>query len=240
MTAYYQDSAVTIYHGDASELWESIGCYDVSITDPPYGIDGSSGHSNLARAKGEYHGAFSDDAEYVRSVVVPIVQMLIKNCIGVILTPGYKNMMLYPQPQSFGAFYQPACTGLQPFGNGDAQPIFYYGKNPTLKNMGTPCSYQLVEAPPKNGHPCPKPFIAWKRLVSNFTLQHHVILDPFMGSGTTLRAAKDLGRKAIGIEIEERYCEIAAKRMEQEVLGLESICPRSELGPTTPIFPKEF
>jgi site-specific DNA-methyltransferase (adenine-specific) len=67
-------------------------------------------------------------------------------------------------------------------------------------------------------HPTQKPLALMVWCVEKYSEQHQTVVDPFMGSGTTLRAAKDLGRKAIGIEIEERYCEIAAKRMEQEIL----------------------
>jgi site-specific DNA-methyltransferase (adenine-specific) len=69
-------------------------------------------------------------------------------------------------------------------------------------------------------HPTPKPLALISHFIQLHSLPDDLILDPFMGHGTTLRSAKDLGRKAIGIDLEERYCEIAAKRMQQEVLNL--------------------
>jgi site-specific DNA-methyltransferase (adenine-specific) len=69
-----------------------------------------------------------------------------------------------------------------------------------------------------DGHPCPYPAQLPARCIRAVTNPGDTVIDPFMGSGTTLRAAKDLGRRAIGIEIEERYCEIAAKRCAQDVL----------------------
>ena len=71
-----------------------------------------------------------------------------------------------------------------------------------------------------SGHPTEKPIRLFQSFVEQFSDPGETILDPFMGSGTTLRAAKDLGRKAIGIEIEEKYCEIAVKRLKQEVLAI--------------------
>jgi DNA modification methylase len=218
MKPYYEDGSVTIYHGRCQDLLDTIGPVDVALTDPPYGIDGGSGSGVSARrARGDYASDFPDDRAYIANRVVPIICLLCRIAPCVVVTPGNRNLDLYPRAQSFGAFYQPAAVGLQTFGNLDAQPILYYGKN-SRPNMGTPCSYVLTEAPEANGHPCPKPLGAWKRLLSNVSLSGQTILDPFMGSGTTLVAAKYSDRKAIGIEIEERYCEIAAKRCAQEVL----------------------
>ena len=213
---YYVDSHCTIYNADCRDLLDAIEC-DCVLTDPPYGIEKSSGTINKLRGKGNYASGFDDSPEYVRSVVCEII----RRCIArwpVVVTPGNKCLMAYPQPDSFGCFYQPASVGLQVWGNTDAQPILYYGKNPTKKNMGTPCSYTLTEMPEKNGHPCPKPIAAWKRLMCNVTLENMTILDPFMGSGTTLLAAKETNRRAIGIELNEAYCEIAATRLAQGVL----------------------
>lgn len=217
MQPYYEHAGITIYHANAAELVEWITA-DVVLTDTPYGIDGSSGHINKARGKGTYTNAFTDDRSNIEQVIVPILRTLIRRIRCVVVTPGNKNLDLYPRSDSFGVFFQPAAVGLQVFGNLDAQPILYYGKNALGRNMGVPCSYRLIEVPQKVDHPCAKPYKAWKTLLSNIAKPGHTILDPFMGSGTTLRAAKELGMKAIGIDIEERYCDLAARQLSQEVM----------------------
>jgi DNA modification methylase len=81
--------------------------------------------------------------------------------------------------------------------------------------------WRMVPPADVKGHPCPYPEMLPSRCIAATTMPDDTVLEPFCGSGTTLLAAKELGRRAIGIEIEERYCEIAAKRLSQEVLPLE-------------------
>ncbi len=216
MSPYYEHAGITIYHGDCREILPTLPKVDAVLTCPPWGISGGSGTINVARGKGAYSNAFTDDADNVRAAIIPVIRQLIDETPCVVVTPGFFYLAEYPQPKSFGCFYQPAASGMQAFGHGDAQPIYYYGKNGRGNNL-VPCSYVLTEIPEDNGHPCPKPEKAWTRLLANISREGQTILDPFMGSGTTLVAAKNLGRKAIGIEIEERYCAIAAKRLRQEV-----------------------
>jgi DNA modification methylase len=204
---------VTLYLGDCREILPTLGRVDAVVTDPPYGIDGYRGSINKARGKANYAGGFEDTPEYISSAVVPSIKLLIERCGCVVLTPGNRNMSAYPQPDSFGCFFQPASVGMQGFGNADAQPIFYYGKNASKKNLGKPCSYQLTESAEANGHPCVKPLRAWTKLVNNVTSLGQTVLDPFMGSGTTGVSCCRLGRKFIGIELEQSYFDISCKRI---------------------------
>ena len=223
MTPYYEDDAVTIYHGDCREILPTLGPVDLVLTDPPYGINTIMGRHRHERTTNQYTDVFEDTKENLAANVVPIIEGLIETAPAVVLTPGNKHFNLYPQPQSFGCFYQPSATSVQTFGNLDAQPIFYYGRNPRNERFGIVLSWVLTERVPDYGHPATKPIRAWKRLLASVSREGMTVLDPFMGSGTTLRAAKDLGRKAIGIEIEEQYCEIAAKRMSQSVLAFDAV-----------------
>jgi len=232
-TPYYQDDSVTIFHGDCRDFIKETVIsssaivrldlnlpIDAVLTDPPYGIDGGSGGDARDFAKGVYRASFDDTAGYIATVCVPVIAAL-RDCeIPMAVTPGVRNLFLYPTPTDMGCFWTPAGATHGPWGFQTFHPILFYGRDYRAGKGALPSGKLVTEAAEKNGHPCPKPLGAWRWLLDKVCPPGGVVFDPFVGSGTTLRAAKDLGRKAIGIEIEERYCEIAAQRCAQEVLAL--------------------
>ena len=211
---YYQDDWATIYHGDAREVLPGLDKVDLVLTDPPYGIgDSDSAKNNYISHK--------DTAEELELLVRDAIRPLIRTAPLSVITPGQNNLWRYPQPTWVLCWATPAGTGIGPWGFGCWQPIMVYGKDPYLANNrgARPDLILHTETSQKNGHPCPKPLGLWRKLAERvYPEGNGPILDPFMGSGTTLRAAKDLNRKSIGIEIEEAYCEIAANRLAQEVM----------------------
>jgi DNA modification methylase len=218
VTPYYQDEACTIYHGDCREILPLLKA-DVILTDTPYGI-------------GLDYGAYKDSPEELEALIASSLPVMREASPVVALTCGVINQWRFPRPTWVLCWFQAnafSSTGF--YGFNMWQPVLCYGTDPYLKRglgrqqdvirttaaLGTSAG---LDNPPK-GHPCPKPLPPWRKVLLRLSPDSQdIILDPLMGSGTTLRAAKDLGRKAIGIEIEERYCEIAAKRLSQEVLAL--------------------
>lgn len=217
---YYQDEWCTIYHADVSTIIDDLPGADLLITDPPYGLNGGSSHS-VDRHKCRYTNAFEDTPQYIESVIVPSLFLLNVKCKRAIITPGQRCNHLYEQPDDIGFFYHNSSATWARWGQLTGSLIYYYGKDPRCGKRGTtPNGRYLNEAGDKNGHPCPKPIEAWMWLVNKGSLPGETVIDPLVGSGTTLVCAKSLNRKSIGVDIEERYCEIAAQRCSQGVLEL--------------------
>ncbi len=225
MKPYYQDdrAGIVIYHADCRDVLPTLeaGSVDLVLTDPPYGVSGQQNTRTCRRRGGpkNRYSLFADSVEYVRAVAVPVITRLVESGLRVVITPGNRCLTLYPMPDSFGAIFQPASVGLQPWGRADAQPILYYGRSPHggRELPSQSCSYTLLEAPPANGHPCPKPLIFWRTLLSRISLPGELVLDPFMGSGTTAIAALRLRRKFRGIEIDSKWVAIGTKRLREEL-----------------------
>ena len=217
---YYEDAkaGIRIFHGDARILLPqvSVACnhkFNLALFDPPYGV-------NIGiRSKAAY--VSTDDSP---KVIVPMVNDILQLCFAAAtltaITPGVRNMWLYPKPIHCGSFFYPAGAGVNEWGFTCWQPIFFYGKDPYAGKGSRPDSFESTESAPKNGHPCPKPYNQWLWLLNRTTVAGDTVIDPMCGSGTTLRCAKDMGLKCVGIDIEESYCEIAARYLQQEVLVL--------------------
>lgn len=195
-------------------------CVDLVLCDPPYGLnqeENSTGQISKQRGKARYSGIFKDTPEYINEICVPAIKEAIRISTAVIFTPGYRCMCFYPNPSAFGCFIQPVGTGITSFGMSTSQPIFYYGKTPTKKNISQrTLDFKMNGEPNVYEHPCVKPFNSWKAIVYAFTLPGQIVFDPFMGAGTTGAICEKSGRKWLGCELEPKYIEIANKRIEAE------------------------
>ena len=224
MKPYYEHAGITIYHGDCREILPSVTA-DVLVTDPPYGMNlGKHGGASDTRTRELRRGAyasFDDTPENYLAVIVPAVVLALTRVERGAVFGCAPSIWMLPAPAALGAVHIPAANGHSPWGFQNLAPVLLYGGAPDL-NLGARNTVWKArgKADPEIGHPCPKPveWLVW--LVGLTSRVGETVLDPFMGSGTTLRAAKDLGRRAIGIEIDERYCEIAANRLSQEVLPM--------------------
>lgn len=208
MKPYYEHGGITIYHGDCREFLPSLRA-DAIVTDPPYGTKVTSWDESV-------------DADVFRQCV---------DATDGYATFFYSNTRLahiLTALKNAGAdtwtavWHKSNSVGFERKFAPQWTPIVIAYKKPR-KFWGKDLCYCPIKVHKGIDHPTPKPIGATKWLVERATDTGQLVLDPFMGSGTTMLAAQQTGRKAIGIEIEERYCEIAAKRLSQEVLPLEAI-----------------
>ena len=219
------DGNLTIYHGDAREVLPELdlSAVDLVLTDPPYGIDGGRGNVNRYRGKGAYaNKGWEDTPEYVTDVCLGVVRDCIAKVGRVIITPGQVGFQWYPFPAAVGDFFCSAPAGYSAWGYNASNLIFYYGTDPRAGKGQTPTGRLFGHGKHSDvdWHPCPKPLQDWQWLLCKGSLEGETVLDPFAGAFTTLLAAQRTGRNAIGIEIEEYYCERGAERLSQTALDL--------------------
>ena len=229
MKPYYQDSAVTIYHGDCREILPTLPKVDLVLTDPPYGIGYKSGYSD------NFEKIVGDDG------TLDVVGC-IKQTLGCLLNG--KHLYVFGRWDLAGLPIGPSAELVwdkEKFGMGNLElpwgpqhEIITFAVHLTRPaarkaerggltarmRRGSVLRSLRPNAARVNRHPTEKPVDILRQMIESSSLFGNTALDPFMGSGSTLEAAKLEGRKAIGIEIEEKYCEIAAQRMAQEVLDL--------------------
>jgi site-specific DNA-methyltransferase (adenine-specific) len=207
---YYEEEGITIYHADCREILPYLPKVDLVLTDPPYGISFVSNHR------------FTKYATITNDDMLPLDLIYLsmnKATHAAYVFCRWDNLPQMPKPKSVLAWVKNnwSMGDLEHEHGRQWEACCFYPKEEHVFIKRIP-DVIYANRTGNDLHPTEKP----QELLETIILANEcrLILDPFMGSGTTLRAAKDLRRKAIGIEIEEKYCEIAARRLAQTVLPL--------------------
>ena len=233
MQPYYEDDLVTLYHGDCRELFTELGdaSVDAVITDPPYS---DRTHGQAKTNKG--HGVKAIDFE---SLTEADLDVLLTECgrvsrRWVVASLDYRHAVHVDDAPPAGLRTlrigiwvkpnpMPQISADRPGQGWEAIAFMHRADVKPAWNGGGRSGVWTFPVVQNVGHPTVKPLPMVSDWVRLFTEPGDTILDPFAGSGTTLRAASDNGRRAIGIEREERYCEVAAKRLGQQAFDLEGM-----------------
>jgi len=220
---YYEDDSVVLINADCRDILPLLPKVDLVLTDPPYGVGlGNHSDSKETRAgvglKKQGYQSYNDTPENLREIIVPaIADALINSTRGMVFCAG-TMMWDFPRPDVVSAVFLPSGQGRTKWGFQNLAHILLYGIAPNLNLGAKNTALSSTDHSEKNGHPCHKP-LSWMLWAVNLGSElTDLILDPFAGSCTTGVAAKQLGRRCILIELEERYCEIGAKRLSQEEL----------------------
>ena len=212
---YYADDTVTLYHGDCREIAEWLAA-DVLVTDPPYGI-GWKRSANHSRGSAAHAGIQGDADTSTRDSVLTMWGTRPAVVFGSFYAPQpahLRHVLVYRKPPDSGVVG--STTGYRR----DVEPVYLTGPwpaRPVARSSVIASNAQGIgHLASRYGHPHAKPVDLLETLIA--ACPPGVIADPFAGSGSTLIAARNQGRQAIGVEFEERYCETIAKRLDQLTL----------------------
>ena len=227
MRPYYEHGGITIYHGDCREVLPTLDGVGLVVTDPPY-VFGIASTAQEGKAGG--WGDLMNSASFYAGLLVEFKRLL---------SNGSGAAWVFNSWRSFPVLARSAYEArwpiesllvwdkewIGPGGSRGLRPSYelaalFVCDGFAIPNRGLPDIMRAKWCGAKEHHPAEKPVSLLRSLITESACLNRGVLDPFMGSGSTLVAAKSLMRKAIGIEIEERYCEVAARRLSQETLDL--------------------
>jgi tRNA G10 N-methylase Trm11 len=250
-TIAYQDDLVTLWHGRCEDVLPTLDQVDHVICDPPYSehvhgksMRGASQYDPSYNKKGTFAAEFARPQELGFDALTPECRTF---CAGEFARLALRWVLVFSDVESCHLWRDalvsasleyvrtgewrkingaPQFTGDRPGIGFETITIVHPKGRKVWNGGGAPASWEYPVVKNRSGkdprlHTTQKPLALMRRLVSLFTDEGETILDPFAGSGTTLLAARSLGRKAIGVEMSEEYCEVIAKRLsEQRMQGV--------------------